>query len=90
MMVPEHLLSMPYTHVTPGRVWKLGSLNFVSQSSACGAWLGMSYCLLYVASCTGGDHVRSTCMFHSSQLPVPLEVNCLELKMSWQSLHCGN
>ena len=36
VMVPEHLPFMPYTHVTSGRVWKLGSVTFVSQSSACG------------------------------------------------------
>ena len=51
-MVPEHLPSMLYTHVTSGRVWNLESVTFVSQSSACGGWLGLSYCLLSgVVSC---------------------------------------
>jgi len=31
-----HFPSMPYTHVTSGRFWNLGSVRFVSQSSACG------------------------------------------------------
>ena len=51
----EHLPSTPYTHVTSGRVWNLGSVTFVIQSSACGGWLGVSYCSLScVVSCTGG------------------------------------
>jgi len=72
--VPEHLPSKPYTHVTCGRVWNLGSVTFVNQFSACGGWLGVSYCLLScVVSCTGGSLIRLTCLFHSSsQLPVPL------------------
>ena len=74
MMVPEYLPSMPYTHVISGRVWNLGSVAFVSQSSACGGWLGVSNCsLACVVSCTGGGLIRSICLFHSSsQLPVPL------------------
>ena len=59
------------------RVWNLGSVNFVSQSSACGGWLGESYfSLSCVVFCTGGGLIRSTCLFHSSQLPVPLIVFC--------------
>ena len=72
MMVPEYLPSMPYTHVISGRVWNLGSVAFVSQSSACGGWLGVSYCSLsHIVSCTEGGMIRSTCLFHISQLPVP-------------------
>ena len=78
MMVPEHLSSMPCTHVTSGgRAWNLESVTFVSQSSACGGWLGESYCSLSCdVSCTGGGMIRSTCLFHSSQLPVPLMSFC--------------
>jgi hypothetical protein len=65
-MVPEHSPSISYTHVTSGRVWNLGSVTCVSQSSACGGWLGVSYCSLScVVSCTGGGLTRSTCLFHS-------------------------
>ena len=75
--MPEHLPSMPYTHVTSGRAWNLGSVTFVSQSSACGGWIGVSYCSLScVVSRTGGGMIRSTCLFHSSQLPVPLMSFC--------------
>ena len=87
MMVPEHLPSMPYTHVTSGRVWNLGSVTFVSQSSACGGWLGASYCsLACVVSCTSGGLMRSTCLFHSSKLPVPLialQVSRLHVEMNF-------
>jgi len=77
VILPEHLPSMPYTRITSGRVWSLGSVTFVSQSSACGSWLGVSYCSLScVASCTGGGLIRSTCLFHSLQLPVPLTSLC--------------
>jgi len=46
----------------------------LSSSSACGSWLGVSYCsLACVVSCTAGGLLRSICLFHiSSQLPVPL------------------
>ena len=54
MMVPEHLPSMPYTHVTSGRVWNLESVSLIFQYSAFGGWPGMSFCsLLCVVSCTG-------------------------------------
>jgi hypothetical protein len=52
-MVPEHLPSMPYTHVTSGRVRDLGGVTFVSQwkHSACGdrcvMLLAVMCCLLY-------------------------------------------
>ena len=76
-MVPEHLPSMLYTHVTSGRVWNMGSVTFVIQSSACGSWLGVLYCSLScVVYCTGGGMIRSTYLFHSSQLPVPLILFC--------------
>jgi len=39
VMVPEHLPSMPYKHVTFGRVWNLGSVTDVCQSSAYGVFL---------------------------------------------------
>jgi len=45
-MVPEHLPSMPYTHVTSGRFWNLGSVTFVNQFPARSGWLGVSYCSL--------------------------------------------
>ena len=77
MMVPEHKQSVPYTHVTSGRVWNLGSVTYVSQSSACGGWLGVSYCSLScVVSCTGGGAIRSACLSHNSQLSVPLISFC--------------
>ena len=77
MMVPEHFPSVPYTHFTSGRVWNLGSVTFVSQSSACGGWLGVSCCSLScVVSCTRGGMIRSTCLLHSLQLPVPLISFC--------------
>jgi len=65
-------------HMSPlGRVWNLGSVTFVSQSSACGSWLGVSHCSLScVVSCTGGVLIRSTCLFYSSQFPVPLISFC--------------
>jgi len=69
------MVSWPY--VTSGRVWNLGSVTFVNQSSACGGWLGVLYCSLSsFASCTGGGLIRSTCLFHSSQVPVPLISFC--------------
>jgi len=77
VMVPEHLPSMPYTHVTSGRVWNLGCVTFVNQFPARGGWLGVSYCSLScVASCTGSGLIRLTCLFHSSKLPVPLISYC--------------
>ena len=77
MMVPEHLPFMPYTHVTSGRVWNSGSVTIFTQSSACGGWLDVTHCSLScIASCTGGGLIRSTCLFHSSQLPVSLISFC--------------
>jgi len=67
VMVPEHLPSVPYTHVTSGwdgMVWKLGSVFFVSQSSACGGWLDVSYCSVIVLSLVlagGGLTERPVC-----------------------------
>jgi hypothetical protein len=74
VMVPEHFPAMPYTHVTSGRIWHLGSATFVSQSSACGGWLGVFHC--HVLSLVQEVVIRSTCLFHSSQLPVPLILFC--------------
>jgi len=100
-MVPEHLLSMPYTHVTSGRVWNLGSVTFVSQSSACGGWIGVLYfSLSCVVFWTGGGLIRSTCLFHNSQLPVPLilfygSVGCMPKRtlsltcLPRVDFHCG-
>jgi hypothetical protein len=70
-------LCRTHMHVTSGRVWNLGSVTFVSQSSSWGSWLGVSYCSLScVVSCTGGGMTRSTCLFHSSQLHAPLISFC--------------
>jgi len=100
-MVPEHFLSMPYTHVTSGRVWNLGSVTFVSQSSACGGWIGVLYfSLSCVVFWTGGGLIRSTCLFHNSQLPVPLilfygSVGCMPKRtlsltcLPRVDFHCG-
>ena len=55
MIVPKHLPFMPYTHVTSARVCNLGSVTVVIQSSACGGWLGMSFCLLMHACGMHGD-----------------------------------
>jgi len=46
VIVLEHFPSMPYTNVISGRAWNLASVAFVSQSSAIGGWLGVSYCSL--------------------------------------------
>ena len=65
---------------------ELGKCDFVSQSSACGSLLGVSYCSLScVVSCTRDGLIRPTCLFHGSQVPVPLIlvlwVSRLQVKM---------
>jgi len=76
MMVPEHLLSKPYTHITSGRVRNLESVAFARQFSACVGWLGVAIVMWRLTRC-GDCNIRSCLSSHLSSL-----VNLFDLYLS--------